>query len=161
MESFLFQYFTDSAPLSSCLHFFCRKSSVILTFVSLCVTYPFFLAFFKIFFLSLILRNLVVMCSDVLFFLFLWVCWVSCIPVCIAFIKVEKTFGYSCLKYFFVPIHFSFPLELPLTCIFVCLKLFHSSPMLCSYIFLTFYWDYDSLQSGEISVVHYCLLAVL
>ena len=138
MGSFFPHYFKD--PLSFCLHFFCRKSSVIPIFAPLCVTsLSLFLASFKIFFLSLILNNMIMIwLDDVLVSLSAWVCWISSIPVYINFIKAES-FLTSFFKYLYIYIYlFLKPISPSCfrasTYIYIgLLKVVPQLPMLCSY----------------------------
>ena len=98
-----------------------------------------FPASFKIFFLSLTLNNLIMIWLDVvLVSLSAWVCWISSIPVYIDFIKAESflttvssniyiyTYIYIYIYIFFLNPSLPPVLELPLTYILVCSKLFHS-----------------------------------
>lgn len=75
-----FQYFKD-VPLSSHLPCFDEKYALILIFVLLYISWLdfFFVAAFKVFFLSLILSNLIILCLGTVFFiqLVLGVAWVS------------------------------------------------------------------------------------
>lgn len=84
-----------------------EELSLFFIFVPLYVTCGFSLAAFKIFYLSLLLKNLIIICLGVVFFMFLMlgILWDSCISGFTNVIKFE-IHGHFC-KYFFSLTHSS------------------------------------------------------
>lgn len=127
--------FLSFSALKMLLHLFiCIVSDEKIWFglyLSYSVTCLFFLlAAFKIFFFSLLLSNVIIVCHDEFFFVFLvlGVCWASCICGFVIFIKFEN-FGSLFLQIFF---HLS-SLGISVTLMLGHLKLSHSH--LCAFPF--------------------------
>lgn len=106
----------------------------ILIFVPPCVICFFFpLAVFKIFSFSLVLDNLVIIWLDIIVFIRprVGIHWHSCIPKVVFFIKIG-TLSPTIFSIFFCFL-LSSALEILITCIFHCFKLFYILLLLCAF----------------------------